>query len=69
MAAAQVIISEAFLLFLVITAFAVVSAQESESMAPAPAPGIQSGAGLSVPVSAVIAGFSLVVSLLGFLKH
>ncbi|KAF9679684.1 hypothetical protein SADUNF_Sadunf06G0040100 [Salix dunnii] len=69
MAATQVIVSKSFLLFLMITAFAVVSAQGSESMAPAPTPGIEAGAGFSVPVSGVIVGFSLVVSLLGFLKH
>jgi hypothetical protein len=69
--AAQVIIPKAFLLFLLIAAFAVVSAQDSESMAPAPAPapGMEAGAGFSLPVSGAIVGFSLVVSLLGFLKH
>ncbi|PNT29893.3 hypothetical protein POPTR_006G056000v4 [Populus trichocarpa] len=67
--AAQVIIPKAFLLFLLIAAFAVVSAQDSESMAPAPAPGMEAGAGFSLPVSGAMVGFSLVVSLLGFLKH
>ncbi|KAG6771316.1 hypothetical protein POTOM_022665 [Populus tomentosa] len=74
--AAQVIIPKAFLLFLVIAAFAVVSGQDSESMAPAapapapaPATGMEAGAGFSLPVSGAIVGFSLVVSLLGFLKH
>ena len=67
MAATQVTISRAFLLLLVIVTFAVVSAQESE-MAPAPAP-MDAGDGFSLPVSGAIVGFSLVVSLLGFLKH
>jgi hypothetical protein len=54
---------------LVIATFAAaVSAQDSE-MAPAPAPGMDAGAGFSLPVSGAIVGFSLVVSLLGFLKH
>jgi hypothetical protein len=67
--AAQVIVSKTFLLVLVIAAFAVASAQDSESMAPAPAPGMEAGAGFSLPVSGAMVGFSLVVSLLGFLKH
>nr|XP_034893126.1 pentatricopeptide repeat-containing protein At1g09190-like [Populus alba] len=66
--AAQVIIPKAFLFFLVIAAFAVVSGQDSESMtpaAPAPATGMEAGAGFSLPVCGAIVGFSLVVSLLG----
>lgn len=64
----QVTISKAFFLLLAIAAFAVVSAQESE-MAPAPAPGMDAGAGFSLPVSGAIVGFSLALSLLGFLKR
>jgi hypothetical protein len=68
--AAQVIVSKTFLLVLVIAAFAVASAQDSESMAPAPTPGMDAGAaGFSSPVSGAIVGLSLIVSLLGFLKH
>ncbi|KAG6744821.1 hypothetical protein POTOM_051461 [Populus tomentosa] len=66
--AAQVTISKAFFLLLAIAAFAVVSAQESE-MAPAPAPGMDAGAGFSLPVSGAVLGFSLALSLLGFLKR
>ncbi|KAL3585376.1 hypothetical protein D5086_012243 [Populus alba] len=62
--AAQVIIPKAFLFFLVIAAFAVVSGQDSESMtpaAPAPATGMEAGAGFSLPVCGAIVGFSLVM--------
>ncbi|KAL9373740.1 hypothetical protein Peur_033360 [Populus x canadensis] len=66
---AQFSIPKALVLMLVIATFtAAVSAQDSE-MAPAPAPGMDAGAGFSLPVSGAIVGFSLVVSLLGFLKH
>jgi hypothetical protein len=66
---AQFSIPKALVLMLVIATFAAaVSAQDSE-MAPAPAPGMDAGAGFSLPVSGAIVGFSLVVSLFGFLKH
>ena len=66
---AQFSIPKAVVLMLVIATFAAaVSGQDSE-MAPAPAPGMDAGAGFSLPVSVAIVGFSLVVSLLGFLKH
>ncbi|KAG6743831.1 hypothetical protein POTOM_052534 [Populus tomentosa] len=62
-------IPKALVLMLVIATFAAaVSGQDSET-APAPAPGMDAGAGFSLPVSGAIVGFSLVVSLLGFLKH
>ncbi|KAJ6870553.1 hypothetical protein NC652_036255 [Populus alba x Populus x berolinensis] len=66
---AQFSIPKALVLMLVIATFAAaVSGQDSET-APAPAPGMDAGTGFSLPVSGAIVGFSLVVSLLGFLKH
>ena len=67
---AQVSISKALMLVLVIvvsSAAAMVSAQDSE-LAPAPAPTMVSGADAFVPVSGVILGSSLLLSVLALLK-
>jgi len=45
-----------------------VAASVSAQLAPAPAPSMDTGTGFSLPAPGVIAGFSLVVSLLAFLK-
>ncbi|XWS59184.1 hypothetical protein CRYUN_Cryun08bG0100000 [Craigia yunnanensis] len=62
---AQVSILKAFLVALVMAFLTAASAQVSE----APSPSLDAGAGFSVVVSGAAVGFSLIVSLLAFLKH
>ena len=62
---ASVSIIKAFLLF-VFLVVVTVSAQEP-SLAPAPSP--DAGAGFSLPVSGVLIGTSLLVSLFAVLRH
>ncbi|KAB1205700.1 hypothetical protein CJ030_MR7G017872, partial [Morella rubra] len=67
---AQVSISKALMLVLLIavsSAAAMVSALDSE-LAPAPAPTLDTGAAFSMPVSVVVLGSSLALSLLALLK-
>uniref|UniRef100_A0A2P2KAF9 Uncharacterized protein n=1 Tax=Rhizophora mucronata TaxID=61149 RepID=A0A2P2KAF9_RHIMU len=52
----------------VLAAAVMVSAQDS-GMASAPAPGLDTGAGFSLPVSSAFAVFSVVVSLLALWRH
>ncbi|KAL5744071.1 hypothetical protein ACOSP7_026924 [Xanthoceras sorbifolium] len=62
---AQVSFSKALIFALVMAVFsAAVSAQD---LAPSPAPA--AGAGVNLPVSGAVVGFSLVVSALALLKH
>ncbi|KAK8651303.1 hypothetical protein V6N13_140910 [Hibiscus sabdariffa] len=62
---AQVSMLKAFLLALVMAALTVASAQVSEAPSPSP----DAGAGFAVGVSTAAVGFSLIVSLLAFLRH
>ena len=62
---AQVSILKAFLVALVMAFLTAASAQVSEAPSPTP----DAGAGFSVGVSSAAVAFSLIVSLLTFLKH
>ena len=62
---AQVSIFKAFLVALVMAFLTAASAQVTEAPSPSP----DAGAGFSVGVSSAAVGFSLIVSLLTFLKH
>ena len=62
---AQISILKAFLVALVMAFLTAATAQVSEAPSPAP----DAGSGFSVGVSSAAVGFSLIISLLAFLKH
>jgi hypothetical protein len=64
---AKVSVSKA-VLFTFIVAMLSVAASVSAQLTPAPVPSMDTGTGFSLPAPGVIVGFSLMVSLLAFLK-
>ncbi|KDP37351.1 hypothetical protein JCGZ_06805 [Jatropha curcas] len=63
----QITISKAIAIFLIVAVS--MAATASAQIALAPGPSMDAGAGIFVPVSGALIGFSLVISCIALLKH